>query len=44
MPPPNMSFGHIDCFELKLLKKQPVQERHSDPFFVPLKARNTSPI
>ena len=24
---------HIDYFELKLLKKQPLQERHTDPPF-----------
>lgn len=29
----NMSFWHIEYFELKTLKKQKVQEGHSDPLF-----------
>lgn len=29
--PPNMPLWHIDYFESKLLKKQPMQKEHSDP-------------
>ena len=31
MSPQNVPLWHIDHFELKLLKKQPAQEGHSDP-------------
>ena len=31
MPAPNMLFWYIDYFELKLLKKQLMQEGHFDP-------------
>ena len=31
----NMPLWHIDYFELKLLKKQPVQEGHVDPPLFP---------
>ena len=37
--PPSKSQGHIDYFELKLLKKQPMQERHSEPPFHLLESR-----
>ena len=30
VPPQNMPFWHINNFEIKLLKKQPVQEGHFD--------------
>ena len=32
-PPQDVSQWHIDYFELKLLKKWPVQEGHSEPPF-----------
>ena len=43
MPPQNMPLGHIDYPELKLLKKQSVQEGHLTSF-VPLKAGNKFPM
>lgn len=42
MPSQNVSFHHIDYFELKLFKKEPVI-RIQWPSFVPLKVRNKSP-
>lgn len=42
MPPQNMPLGHIDYSELKLLKKQLVQEGRLT--FVPLKAGNKFPM
>ena len=39
MLPHDTPFGHIDYFELKLLKKQLVQEGHSDPHLFPPKSR-----
>ena len=43
MPPQNMPFWHIGYFELKLFKKQPMQEGHSDPHLSPLKMGFRSP-
>ena len=37
--PSSKSQGHIDYFELKLLKKQPMQEKHSEPPFHLLESR-----
>lgn len=37
--PSSKSQGHVDYFELKLLKKQPMQEKHSEPPFHLLESR-----
>ena len=41
-PPQNVPQRHMDYFELKLLNKQPMQERHSDLLYVSLKLGNKS--
>ena len=37
--PQNMPQWHIDYFELEFLKKQPMQEGHSDPPLCPPESR-----
>lgn len=41
--PPIVPKGHIDHFEFKLLKKQPIQEGHSDLPLSSVKAGRKSP-
>lgn len=43
MPPPKMPLGDKDCFELKALEKQQVQEGHSDLPFLFLKVGDKTP-
>ena len=38
-PAPNRPFGHTDYFDLGLLKKQPMQETHSEPPLNPRKQK-----
>ena len=43
-PPQNVPPWHVDYFELKLLKKQPMQEGHSDAPLCPPEVGNKSPL
>ena len=36
---PKYATWHIDCFEFKLLEKQPVQDGHPDPALFPPESR-----
>lgn len=41
---PKMSLWHIDYSEVKLLEKQPMRERHSDPPLCPPQSNDNSPM